>query len=404
MTKKQILIICPIMIFPVKMGSQVRMYNLIKALASYHAVDIIFRTTTSDPVSNLLNDQIRSICNNFHLIIAPNKKNFSSRIYHFLRFKFAKTFFHISDHEYYFSIGSYVKKVAAIANSKKYDVIISEYWYSCFPICNLEYKPYLIVDTHDILSAKISLELNYLGESKKNKAYLKRYIKLENKCLSLNNLILSVSETDLKYFSEIFPDKTHLKVPIGQDWSEFLNYHSEKEKTYSILFYGSLESQQNTQAFFRLYYNILPKIKTKLPDVSLLVLGANPPQDIKMLNNDINIFVTGYVEDIKEYISNCRLMILPMELGGGFRTRALEVMVLEVPVIGTHNALDNLEITNGLHGYISDSDEELASFAVKVLQDDILRKEIGIHSRQLVLSKYSLKACYDNLSNYLTEI
>ena len=53
-------------------------------------------------------------------------------------------------------------------------------------------------------------------------------------------------------------------------------------------------------------------------------------------------------------------MILPMSIAGGFRTRVVEVMAMGVPVIGTHNALDCLEMENGIHGFITDNDSEMA--------------------------------------------
>ena len=403
MKKKKILVVSPGMIFPLKMGSQVRIFNIIKALSLYHNVDVIFRVSSLKPLPSEIQKQLHSLCNKYFLILAPNKKNYLLRSFHFCKFKLVKFFFNISDHEYYFSINSYLNQIASICDSNSYDIVIFEYWYSCIAIPKLKYRPYFAVDTHDVLSEKLELEFQLLGNIKKLLPYLNRYKWSESKYLALNDLIISISNSDNRFYLEKYPEKQHLTVPIGQDWTSFINYKDASEKKYSILFYGSLSSRQNIQAFFRLFNQILPIIRNEIPEVTLMILGANPVDEIKKLNDNKSIFVSGYVKDIKEYISNCKIMILPMDLGGGFRTRALEVMALGVPVIGTHNALDSLDMTNGVHGFISDYNEEIALFAIKILKNEDLRNQIGNQGKRFVLNNYGIESCYNELSVLLSE-
>ena len=220
----------------------------------------------------------------------------------------------------------------------------------------------------------------------------------------LNDLIISVSESDREYFKGVFPQKSHIKIPIGQDLSTYLDYNSFPDDGKNILFYGSMASTQNIKAFYRLFNDIFPEIKLKIPDAKLIVLGANPPDEIKKLHDGKNIRVLGYVEDIREWISKAKIMVLPMDIAGGFRTRVIEVMAMGVPVIGTHNALDSIEMTSGMHGYVTDSDDEMAERAIQLLNDPELRRHISEECRKFVAEKYTIEETYGKLSKYYMDL
>ena len=61
-----------------------------------------------------------------------------------------------------------------------------------------------------------------------------------------------------------------------------------------------------------------------------------------------------------------------------------------VPVVGTHNALDSIEMMHKKQGFISDSDDEMASYLVTILSDILLREKMSNECRKFVLEKYSI--------------
>ena len=168
----------------------------------------------------------------------------------------------------------------------------------------------------------------------------------------------------------------------------------------TILFYGGMGSPQNIKAFFRFFQNILPKVKTIIPEIKCIIVGSDPHKSITKLHNGKNVVVTGYVDDVREHISKSAVMILPLSLGAGFRSRMVEVMAMGVPVVGTHNALDNIEMTHKKQGFISDSDDEMANYLVTVLSDTSLREKMSNECKKFVLEKYSIESTYGRLSDY----
>lgn len=405
MSKKKILVVCPDPIYPIKMGSQVRMFNLVKGLSKEHIVDVVAKIPSKSYFASEYLNKIKEISNDYYPILAPNKENNLKRVYYKIKYIFNNKIRLTPSSLFYNSIPALQQKVSQVANSKRYDIINCEFWYSCSFLKRLSYRPYLAVDTHDVSFEKFEKTLKLKKELMTSHKKLEKFKELELKYTGLNDLIISVSEYDYKFFKSYFPHKAHIKIPIGQDLNKYINYKSELENKNKILFYGCMSKQslQNMDAFWTLYCNIFPQIKKRIKNCQLFVVGANPPKEIrKLANNDV--IITGFVESIEKVISQTSVFILPLRAGGGFRTRVVETMALGVPIIGTHNALDNIELEHGIHGYIADSNDEMAEYAIKLLNNSNLRTQMGKACRKFVAKKYSIESTYGKLSSYYSEL
>jgi glycosyltransferase involved in cell wall biosynthesis len=93
-------------------------------------------------------------------------------------------------------------------------------------------------------------------------------------------------------------------------------------------------------------------------------------------------------------------MILPLSLSGGFRSRIVEVMAMGVPVVGTHNALDSVGMTDGVHGFISDDDTAIAGHAVRVITDARLRRRMSRQCVRFVSEEYTIEKTYGRLARH----
>lgn len=398
MGSKNILVICPNKIFPIRMASQNRIYYMIKELSRNHNVDIAYfadRKSYSDLESH---KKMKDICQQLFPII-PFKRNY---YFHLAIFRLKKIFsklLFIPGQLYYCSLPICKKRMNEIVINKKYDVIQFEYWYTCASIEDLPYPVFLALDTHNVnfekkkksLSAKKSWVLN---------ERVNRYKELEMKYTGMNDLIISISEEDSIFFKNQFPDRKHITIPTGQDLDKYLNYPVKDNKGNIILFYGAMSSSSNIKALFRLVENILPEIRKTVPDVKLWVVGSNPKPEVRALDNGKSIRVYGFIEDIRETISQCKLFVLPLEIGGGFRTRLVEVMALGVPIVGTHIGIDSLKLSHNEQGFISDNDLELAQYAVKIIKEDHLRKIMAQACRIFVKEKFTIESTYSKLSDY----
>jgi glycosyltransferase involved in cell wall biosynthesis len=87
--------------------------------------------------------------------------------------------------------------------------------------------------------------------------------------------------------------------------------------------------------------------------------------------------------------------------GPGFRGRSVELLASGVPIIGTTNALQSVQINHGINGFVADTDDDIIHYVVRLAEDKELRKRISVAGREFVRTHYSLAATFGVLSNYL---
>ncbi len=258
----------------------------------------------------------------------------------------------------------------------------------------------IIVDTHNVLSAQRSLELDKASWGVAPQRWLKKYRQLEQYNLSKADILIAVSKSDYEYYKENYPTIPVTVISTGINLDR-INNISAKPVDNTILVYGNLGDSQNIIAFERLWQKIFPGIKEKVPDLKLLVVGSNPSKDMLKLNDLDYVNVTGFVQDPFDFIRQSKVHIVPMETGTGFRGRIPEVMGVGVPTIGTHNALDCVGLEGELQTFITDNDNEIADMAIKLLTDNDYWCRISKLSKDFIYENYSSQKTYKKLENYL---
>ncbi|MEO8231385.1 MAG: glycosyltransferase, partial [Ignavibacteriota bacterium] len=185
----------------------------------------------------------------------------------------------------------------------------------------------------------VSLYLSRMSEKEKNifkklfiKSELRRIDNYENISEKFDVLFIC-SEIDRKFLKEkgIKQDIQVLNNGIDTDYfyGEQNDYDSKR-----IIFTGNMPYYANTDAAIYFAKEIFPLILKKDPEVEFYIVGQQPPHSIKQLASK-NIFVTGYVKDIKAEYLKSAVNIAPMRFGAGTLNKVLESIALGVPVVAT---------------------------------------------------------------------
>lgn len=302
----------------------------------------------------------------------------------------------------------YIHTINNIIDKEKYDVVISHYWFGSFFLRGkLKYKPIIMIDIHALVEEDIAL--NNKGHFFTNNQQLEikklgNSLKFQKELFKHCDYLIPNAASQVKILKEAYQGNKYIYCPNGQDLEIFTKKIHPEYDTNTVLFYGSLGGKQNISAFDLFYSNVWPLILKKKPDSRLLVLGNNPSEHIKALHNGENVIVTGYVEDVTDYISKACCMVLPMNLGVGFRGRVVEVMASGVPVIGNHNALDCIGIEHEVNGFITDNSDLMADYAIKLINDKTYRKKISNNTLQFVLSNYTIENTYGKLAKFISTL
>ena len=215
----------------------------------------------------------------------------------------------------------------------------------------------------------------------------KKVYKYESKILEVFDKCLMITKEDEKRIKQMNPKIKTAVVPAGVDTSKFFPMDITPEP-YSIVFVGSMDWLPNIDGVLWFYKKIFPKIKHEMPSTKLYIVGKNPPLEIKNIV-DKNVIITGYVNDVREYMAKAAVFIVPLRIGGGMRIKILEAFAMKKPVVSTTVGCEGIEIKDRGNIYVADDDERFAEKVIELLVDGKKRKEIGENALQLVRNKYT---------------
>lgn len=191
-------------------------------------------------------------------------------------------------------------------------------------------------------------------------------------------------------------------IPNGVDVDKFQPKKSPESGEGNVIFFLSVLDEYHRYKGLDYLLKALKIVKTKVPDVKLVVGGKGVLIDYYMdmaasmgLENDV-VFA-GFIPDqeIADYYSRANVFILPSisSLQEGFGIVALEALACETPVITTDivGVADDLEESEAGIVIPPKDTEKLADAMVEILGDVDMQREMGKMGRKLVEEKYTWK-------------
>ncbi len=160
----------------------------------------------------------------------------------------------------------------------------------------------------------------------------------------------------------------------------------------NLIFTGDMSFFQNVDACVYFVKNIYPKIKKEVKDVKFYIVGRNPSKDVlKLAKEDTSITVTGFVENIYEYLKNSNIFVAPIRTGLGIRNKILEALACGLPVVATKHSYEGIEVIDNYNAVIADNPNEFAQKTVRLLNNPERREELGLNARKIIEEKYQWK-------------
>jgi len=184
---------------------------------------------------------------------------------------------------------------------------------------------------------------------------------------------LFVSDTEAKAFKSSIHNQDNLRViHNGVDYG-FFNSDGEREGAHrhsgsdTLLFTGAMDYYPNIDAVTWFVSEVFPLVKQARPKTKFYIVGNNPVKAIKNFHKREEIFVTGYVEDIREYFVRASVFVAPFRIACGIQNKILEALSMGLPVVTTSIGCEGLkEIACPV--LVRDEPEAFAQQIVSLLQ------------------------------------
>ena len=200
-----------------------------------------------------------------------------------------------------------------------------------------------------------------------------------------------VSEAEKGLFQSLIPtDKIHA-VSNGVDL-DFFNPNHQPDTTFKspgLVFTGAMDYWPNIDGALWFIEQVLPLIKKHFPDISLYLVGSKPSEELKKLGKIEGIIVTGFVDDIRDYIIQADVCVIPLRIARGIQNKVLEAMAMGKAVVSTVDAAEGLHIDMEKDISIQNTAETFASSVVALLQDKEKSKQMGLNARAVMEKNYS---------------
>ncbi|WP_094556954.1 glycosyltransferase [Synechococcus sp. 1G10] len=257
----------------------------------------------------------------------------------------------------------------------------------------------LIYDTVDLHFIRFLRGLEICGEDSQESEELNRL------ALSYRDCELFLARTSDKVAVVTEEEKSILSDDISEESVYVIpNIHSSVKSLHStsfssrngILFVGGFDHAPNVDAIQYFCEQILPKIRKRLPEVVLHVVGSKMPDKIRQLRSK-EVNPIGYLESLDEIFASVRLFVAPLRYGAGMKGKVGQSMSYGLPVIGTSIAFEGFDVQHRLHGMIGDTSDAFSDALIEAYSDPLLWGTISTEAAKLVESRFSPTSAYSTL-------
>jgi polysaccharide biosynthesis protein PslH len=217
----------------------------------------------------------------------------------------------------------------------------------------------------------------------------RRMVSYERQACRQARKVIAVSELDARTMQKLYG--------VSAGWTDTgvdVDYFTPPPTTTpadspgELVFVGSMDWIPNVDGMLWFAREVWPKIKSARPATSLAIVGRHPPPEIKALAADPAIRVTGTVSDVRPWLWQSRLSIVPLRIGGGTRLKIYEAMAAKAPVVSTTIGAEGLAGKPGREILIDDEPANFAAACLRLLEDSAARDSIAQAAWSMVDSQF----------------
>jgi sugar transferase (PEP-CTERM/EpsH1 system associated) len=389
------------LLLPLDKGGKLRTWHLMRQLARRHAITYLaFADPHGDPQ---VLEGMQEVAEAVETIPRVEVQKGSARF-------LAQAAWHLADPLPY-AVGhyrsrKYRRRVSNLLASQPFDLVVSDF---LPPIVNLpaELPCPSVLFTHNVESDIWRRHAETVTDVVRRSLYAMQYrrmLRFEGYALRRCDGVLAVSEADRETFARVYPgidlDAIHV-VPTGVD-TEFFAPAPSPATSVELVFTGSMDWLPNEDAMLWFCREVLPLIRRDRPATTLSIIGRAPTTAVRRLAEAPGVRVTGRVDDVRPYMRNAAVFVVPLRVGGGTRLKIFEAMAMGKAVVSTTVGAEGLPVTHDRNLLIADDPGSFARAVLRLLTNLDERRQLELAARSLVAMHFDWSAVARDLEHALT--
>jgi glycosyltransferase involved in cell wall biosynthesis len=283
------------------------------------------------------------------------------------------------------------KEILNQLKKEDYDLVQCEYLHTLNFIPDLRHLPSLLTH-HEVLS--LAHERGFRAASgfvHKVTSFVKwRLTRVyEKKICRKVKTVVALSAVDGDYL------QLRLKVPelrvvrTGIDTSYFQPCPGCAELPNSLIFVGYFKHPPNVEALHYFFRKIWPVVTQTIPTVKITIIGRYAPPEVLVYSQKGAVTFTDSVPDLRPHLQRHALFIAPIVSGAGLRGKILEAMAMGKAVVATRRSVEGYPFVHGRDLWVAGNAEDFSRGVLTLLQDSVLRAELGQMGRARVVEDFS---------------
>ncbi|OLE82570.1 MAG: hypothetical protein AUF76_08995 [Acidobacteria bacterium 13_1_20CM_2_65_9] len=391
------------LLLPLDKGGKLRTWHLMRHLATQHEITYLAFAEPDTPQTDV--GGMREVAARVETVMRSEPAKGTWQFY-------ADAAMHVVDPLPY-AVGKYRstefrQRLDALLAEIDFDLIVCDF---LFPAVNLpkQLPCPAVMFTHNVESEiwrrHAETKTSPLSKLLYGMQY-RRMLRYEGRALRRFDGVLAVSDADRETFDRIYPgairQPVHV-VPTGVDTEFFTDSRSDPNSR-ELVFTGSMDWLPNEDAMIYFCRDVLPLIRAEEPDVQLSIVGRAPTPAVKQLADHAGVRVTGRVDDVRPFMRDAAVYIVPLRIGGGTRLKIFEAMAMGKAVVSTTVGAEGLPVTSGEHVLLADEANTFSRAVVRLLRDVDRRRQLEAAARALVVEQYDWSAVAGALDSALQVI
>jgi len=371
--------------YPPDHGHHIRTYNTLKWLARENRIFFVGFTKYKDELE--FRKYLKKLCATVDIFLIPQgimKWRFIMSL--FLNF-FSPLPFVVE--RYYCRAAKY--RIEQILAENQIDVVHVDMLHLAKYSEAINSVPKILVD-HNVESLRVyrwaKIERNIFVKL----FLLYQYVKLrrfEKKTCPQFDKCIVVSAFDKKFLESMCQSDNFVIIPNGVD-IDFFKPYGLPSPSNRLVWVGAMNDSYNQDAVDYFLDQILPLVQSEIAEIKIDFVGKLPtPKLRKIAQQNSNIRICGYVEDIRDYVERADVFIAPIRAGSGTKLKVLNAMAQGKAVVTTSIGAEGIKVTDNEDIFIADTPQEFADKVVYLIKNPEVARKMGERARKVIEENYN---------------
>ena len=299
-----------------------------------------------------------------------------------------------------------VETASAVAKEKNCDLLFCDFLTMAAALRTLPLRPRVILQ-HNV-EAQLRRR-QWVTEKSALKKWIfgtewRRTRRIEEEICKSFDRVVAVSDVDCEMFRTEYRLCNVSVIPTGVD-ATYFRPRKDILIPGRIVFVGSMDWHPNEDGVTWFLKEVYPQIKRSAPHATFTIVGRKPSSAMAhAVSGDPSVTLTGRVEDVRPYIAEAEVVVVPLRIGGGTRIKIPEAMAMAKAVVSTPIGAEGLPFRPGKEILIDDDPGKFAGEVIDLLQNS--RKRMGIEesARNCVVHAYDWNSVVDRMEKILAEV